>query len=101
MQRKNYPKKLKINKALYDLEIVPHIEETETLVVRGYHYPDEKKILLLSKQTSKELFSTFWHEILHGLSAEYDIKIRHKLIYALEGPLAKFIDDNFIIKPRR
>lgn len=101
MQRKNYPKKLKVNDAMYDLEIVPYIEETEEEVVRGYHYPKEKKILLLRKLTNEELMSTFIHEALHAICHEYKIRLSHKKVYALEGPLAKLINDNFIIKPRR
>jgi hypothetical protein len=101
MQRKNYPKKLKINEIMYGLHIVPHIEENEEEVVRGYHYPKEKQIYLLSKQTNQELFSTFIHEAIHGICTEYKIRLSHKKIYELEGPLAKLIDDNFIIKPRR
>jgi hypothetical protein len=101
MQRKNYPNKLKVKDAMYDVSILPYIEENGDEVVRGYHYPKEKKILLLNKLTNEELFSTFIHEALHAIGHEYKIRLWHKTVYALEGPLAKLIDDNFIIKPRR
>lgn len=101
LKKRFYPEKIKVGNTYYTLELVPFIEEKNGEVTRGYHYPDEKKILLLSTLSQKDLFSTFIHECLHAIEEEHNIKIRHKLIYAIEEPLANLIHDNFYILPRR
>lgn len=101
MKKRLYPAKLRVGATTYRLELVPHIEEIGRNVTRGYCDPDEKLITLLEKQSDKELFSTFIHELLHAIEYEHKVKIPHKLVYAMEGPLAQALTKNFYIIPRR
>lgn len=101
MNKRLYPNSVRVGKHNYRLELVPFIEETDGAFTRGYCETKEKLITLLSKQPSKALFSTFIHEALHAIEAEHKVKLKHKTIYAIEGPLAQFLLDNFHILPRR
>jgi len=91
MRRRDYPKTLVIGKATYTVEMVPHIHETKKRVQRGECCPNTKRIKLLETLNSVELFETFIHEVLHAIEFEGGFKIKHKTIYDLEVPLAKFI----------
>jgi hypothetical protein len=101
MKAKYYPASVKVGKKRYRIELVPFIEEIDGDVTRGYCEQEERVIQLLSTQSQLELFSTFIHEALHAIEHEHKVKLRHKTIYAIEGPLAKFLLENFHIYPRR
>lgn len=102
MKKKNYPKSVKVKNSNYRIEWAEIIEETEEEYIRGEcHTGRDKHIKLLSTLNDQEAFSTFWHEILHAFEEEYKIKLAHKkVVYALEGPLSKFLLDNFKLTRR-
>lgn len=101
MKKKFYPSSILIGKSTYAVELLPFIEEIAGNVTRGYADKETRTITLLSKQNERDLFSTFIHELLHALTYEHDIKLKHKLVYALEGPLADALLRNFFIIPKR
>jgi hypothetical protein len=103
MKRRHYPKKLKVKKRYYKVEMTSRIEDDkgQDMGLFGCLIPQEKLILLNTRQSDKEMFKTLLHEALHAIEVEYKIRIPHKLIYAMEGPLAEFIKANFFLIPRR
>jgi hypothetical protein len=103
MKKRLYPSKLKINGVSYDLVLSRALDPTDPPdeQTRGYCETQDKQIFLDETLSEKELFSTFWHEVLHALVEEHGIKLKHKTVYALEGPIAEFIKDNFVFFPKR
>lgn len=101
MRKRLYPSKIKVGKSTYRVKLVPHIEEINGNVTRGYCESEEKLITLLSTQNEKDLFSTFIHELLHAIEAEHKVKLKHSLVYALETPVAEALLRNFHLLPRR
>jgi len=101
MKRRLYPSHVKVGKHRYRIDLVPFIEEIAGNITRGYCDHKAKVITLLTKQTDKELFSTFVHELLHAIEHEYKVRIPHKLVYAQEGPLSETLLRNFHLLPRR
>lgn len=61
----------------------------------GYCDPEHRVIAINVEQTEKQQLRTFIHEILHALSDEFNIDIKHKSIYKLEKAIYRFIKDNF------
>jgi Zn-dependent peptidase ImmA (M78 family) len=58
--------------------------------------PERQEILIKVGIDQKDRIETLVHELLHAIEFEYDIKIGHKLIKKLEGPITKLIIENFI-----
>lgn len=95
----DYPKELRIGDETYRVKFVPTMRYRTK---RGGHrinygvcYPDTREIHI-SRGVGRELaFKTFLHEVLHAFEYEYDLPIKHSLVYLLEDPLARFFLDNF------
>lgn len=60
--------------------------------------PSTKTIDILQGQTPWERLKTFVHELMHAVEYDYGIEIDHKLIYALEMPLAYLLWSNCTIE---
>lgn len=59
------------------------------------------RTILIHKEISPaEQYEIFCHEVLHALEFEYKIKLPHKLIYELQGPLAFLLLNNPGIIPK-
>lgn len=94
------PSKVRIKRnAVYSVVYQDIIEENkhlEGLCIR-VQIPGEMNIrqIILKKgmsRTQTEL--AFIHELLHAVEFEYDIKIPHLLVYALETPIHKILKLN-------
>lgn len=95
MKKHLYPRSVKVRKTRYKVKLVSKLNDGKN-ALRGYCDPNKPHTLYLDKDLkSALLFSTFWHEVLHAIEVEYKIKVPHKLVYALEGPLAQLLKDNF------
>lgn len=103
MKKKHYPDKVKVRRKHYKLHLSPVIEDDkgQDMALYGYCVPEDRCIIINTSYNEAEMFKTFWHEVLHAIEAEYKLKMPHKLVYALEGALAKFIKDNFNIRFKR
>lgn len=65
------------------MEWVEKFKEPDTV---GQCDPGTRVISL--KRGEKDTFSTLIHEVLHAIQFEKGVKLTHKNIYELEGPLA-------------
>ncbi len=88
----NIPTHIYVRKRRWEVEIL----EGEYIMYegrrcRGTACPETRTIELCSKMGRRKMLSTFIHEVLHAIEFEYQIKIPHRLIYALEGPLARVV----------
>lgn len=94
LKRKDYPKELLIGDEFYKVKFVRKFEDKNTV---GECDPSSKEIRILCGQGGEDTLKTFIHEVCHALiEFEHDIEIKHKLIYALETPIYRFILDNFL-----
>lgn len=87
-----YPKSLKIRNKIYSLEFTDSIAEAGIWTVGD----GVSKIQVSVFQTEKEKLKTVIHEVLHAIDHEYKVKIPHGLIFSLEAPLTRFINDNMV-----
>ncbi len=93
MRLKDYPRQIQVGENIWDIRFVQKLEDGHT---SGLCDPSENTIYVMLKQTPEERLKTVLHEILHAIEHEYQICIPHKLVYALEGPLAQLIIDNYL-----
>lgn len=56
--------------------------------------PGPKMIYLKKGMSRKETLEIFVHEVLHAIEFEYGITLPHKIVYALQGPLALVLTQN-------
>jgi single-stranded DNA-specific DHH superfamily exonuclease len=54
-------------------------------------FEESKQILINLNQPIKEAVHTYWHEVLHGLSFEYDAELTEKQVLALEKGLSSIL----------
>ena len=82
-----------VGDAVYTVEYVDVLDgEAQT----GECDPTTYTIKVLKGITPHETLCTVIHEVLHSLSNEHGITLKHKLIHNLERPLANFFLKNFL-----
>ena len=63
---------------------------------------DRKQIVIKDKQHPKELIHTYIHELLHAVSAEYDVNLTESQVQALEKSLYYILkSDNVLRKVKK
>lgn len=90
--RRDFPKQICINGNMWRLYFRKMIEGKANVL--GLCCPEDKVILIKVGQKPQARLQTFFHELLHAIEFEYGVKISHKLIYKLEGPLADIVAQN-------
>lgn len=89
-----FPKSVFIRDNKYRIKVVTKIPgESNTTI--GLCNWDKKVIHLVKNQSSRGMVRTFIHELLHALAYEYDFKLKHRTVYALEEAIEEFLEDNF------
>lgn len=87
----NIPTHFYLKRRRWTVEIVEDYLMWEGKRARGLACPETRTIELCGKLGPRKLLQTFLHEYLHAIEFEYDLKFPHRLIYALEGPLARMV----------
>ena len=85
-----YPKILFIRNEIYKILMNPKMKDF------GETNYEKKTITLKSAMSSRELFKTFIHEMLHALDEENGIGLTHKQVYKLETAIFELLIDNFL-----
>jgi hypothetical protein len=91
---KAYKREYHVGEETYSLRFVAKIpgESSETL---GLCDP-ESRVIYVKKGLSKAmLFRTVTHELIHALEFEYELPIKHSLVYQLERALVDMLLMNF------
>jgi hypothetical protein len=88
-----WPNKVRI-KARVHYEIVWTDEFVDAPDNRGECRFDTKQIVLLRGMADGPTFETLIHELLHAIEFEYEIKMPHASIYALEGAIHAILKYN-------
>lgn len=85
------PDRIRITREIsYRVILVTSFEDTEIV---GLCDQDSRTIYL--KKGEPDIFATLLHETLHAITFEYKkVRLSHKQIYALEGPLAVILKLN-------
>jgi hypothetical protein len=76
----------------YDVKWVKRFKRKSTLAECD---PGDHTITIKLGQSRAETFRCMIHELLHAIEFECEIDIPHKMIYALEEPLALLLLENF------
>ncbi len=93
LKRSQYPKTLHIGNEVYTVKFVRKLSKDTV----GECDPCDKEIRILCGQGPEDTLKTFIHEVCHAvIQFEHDIEVSHKLIYALETPIFRFLRDNFL-----
>lgn len=96
LKRRDYPKTLHIGSEIYRVKFVRKFKDSQTV---GECDPEAKEIRILCGLGPEETLKTFIHELCHAVvEFEHEIEIKHKLIYALEEPIFRFLRDNVFKK---
>lgn len=89
----DWPFDLKIRDEVYPIRYVTKFRDPKTM---GECDPHKHEIRIKKGLTPKQEFRTIIHEILHALEFEYDLEMKHQLVYDLEKPLYRLFKDNFL-----
>lgn len=93
-----YPRRIRVRRAWYTIEFSDQQIIYAGIVCRGITCPEDKIITLDPDWGDRLMFRTLVHEVIHCFEFEYEIKIPHALVYALEKPVADFVYHNFFKK---
>lgn len=92
MNAKDFPKFVRIKEdVFYEVKFRRKMPKPSTV---GYCHSGTQEISIAMGLDKELRLKTFIHELLHCIEFEYDIKIPHKLIYALEDPLIYVLSEN-------
>ncbi len=87
-----YPPKLRIGDRTYRVRFVGLIENDPDNL--GVFDPNSIEIKIQRGLSPDETLKTFLHELFHAFEYEYEIKLRHKDVYALEEATFDFLSAN-------
>lgn len=90
---KSLTRELKVRDETYQIRYIRKFDDKKTM---GECDPSKREIRIKTGLTPKQRFRTLIHEILHALEFEYDLDLKHKLVYDLEMPLYRLFKDNFL-----
>jgi hypothetical protein len=85
----HYPKELNVKGETYAVVF------RRKLDCLGKCDPEKRTIYIKTGLGPKETFRTFVHEVLHALEFEYELKIKHSLVYELEAAITDTLLLNF------
>ena len=88
--KRKIPNKIKVHKSTY--EVLWTDEFLTDQKQMGETRFDLKQIVLKKDDDNKEALHTFFHEWLHVLVDEHQLKLTHKQVYQLEKCLPDFIN---------
>lgn len=85
---KDYPELVLVRETNYRVCWAPRLREGDM----GACDDDMKLIVISKKQDAREMFKTFWHEVLHGFEREHRLKLGHPRIRALEELIVSVLE---------
>ncbi len=86
------PSSVKINKNTYEVVWINGFPKDRHQLGES-RFDESKQIVININQPIKEAVHTYWHELLHILSFEYDVNLTEKQVLNLEKSLP------FLLKP--
>lgn len=90
---REYPNQVIVNGNYWDIKFCRKTPDNPPSDL-GLCDPGIKTLFIRYKQSSRETFMTFCHELLHAIEDEYEIDIPHNVIYKLEDAIADLVENN-------
>lgn len=86
------PAQVKIGKSIYEICWVQEFFRDKEQLGET-RFDGDKQIIIKIEQSIKEAVMTYWHEVCHAISHEYNIGLTEKQVQKLEKSLPNIIDD--------
>lgn len=94
-----YPKEVLVAGEPYRVKFVPRMSWKTNKggyrVLYGVCDPESKEIRISKGIGKTKSFETFIHEVIHAFEFEYELDIKHSMVYNLEQCLFNFFVENF------
>ncbi len=88
--KQNIPHRFKVkNKSEYETLYIEELDGGKTV---GHARFNEKQIIIVNKLSPKQTVSTWFHELLHIVSHEYDANLTEKQVLALEKAIPYLLE---------
>lgn len=93
---KNIPSSVKIGKSLYEVLWTDEFKDKHQL--GESRFGELKQIVINKNQPVKEAVHTYWHEVIHAISVEYDVNMTEKQVLSFEKSLKNIVDAGNLFK---
>lgn len=94
---KNIPSSVKIGKSTYEIVWVNDFHKDEHQLGES-RFGALKQIVINLNQPIKEAVHTYWHEVVHAISYEYDINMTEKQVRKFEKSLKDIVQNSNLFK---
>jgi hypothetical protein len=95
---RQYPKRIRVRGEPWDIQFVRKIPSNDTHDV-GLCDPSNNTIYIKLKQSPRDTFLTFIHEVIHAMEVEWDFNLPHTqkddVVDKLERAIGEFLENNF------
>jgi hypothetical protein len=89
-----YPKTVLIGNEQYLIKFLKRLPSDKGGSTMGDCDSGKKLIRIRMGLSAKERLSTYIHEVLHAMEFEYEIPIKHEMVYELETAITDFLIAN-------
>lgn len=96
MRRKDIPKSIQIKDQIWSIKFKRDLGTMDNKELLGLCIFDERAIFLKTGQNQLELCDSFYHELIHAITHEYEFYLDHRHIYKLGEAMAQIYIDNFL-----
>lgn len=93
----NIPSKIKIGKNVYEVLWISEFLHDQTQLGES-RFGELRQIIINKNQPIKEAVHTYWHEIIHAISEEYEVGMTEKQVLAFEKSLKIILDSGNMFK---
>ena len=87
---KNIPSSIKIGKHQYEVLWIQEFPNDQHQLGES-RFGENKQIIINTNQPIKEAVHTYWHEIIHAISEEYNVNMSEKQVLRFEKSLKDVI----------
>jgi hypothetical protein len=96
---KNIPSSIKINKATYEVLWTNDFPKDHDQLGES-RFGEVKQIVINLNQPIKEAVHTYFHEMIHAISVEYEVNMTEKQVRAFEKSLKVFVENGNMFKEK-
>lgn len=94
---KNIPSSIKIGKNIYEILFIDGFPKDNEQLGES-RFGDNKQIVINLNQPIKEAVHTYFHEVLHIMSFEYNVNLTEKQVLSLERGLKDLLKKDNLFK---
>lgn len=94
---KNIPSSIKIGKSTYEILWVQEFHKDEHQLGET-RFNDIKQIVINLNQPIKEAVHTYWHEVIHAISVEFNVGMTENQVRSFEKSLKTIIEPGNMFK---